>query len=203
MRAGLLGGTFSPPHLAHIACARAARDQLGLDGVWLLPVRTPPHKEAETDPGTGHRLAMARLAVAGEDRIGVCPLELELPAPSFTVATLRALHERRPGHDLTFIVGGDMAASLPAWREPGEILRLARLAVAERGADRRDEILEALAGVPGARERVDFLDMPAMDVSSSGVRARLAAGDPVPDLVPAAVAGYVAAHALYGAGAPA
>jgi nicotinate-nucleotide adenylyltransferase len=197
VKAGLLGGTFSPPHNAHVVCARAARDQLGLDGVWLLPVLTPPHKEALADPGAGHRLAMARLAVAAEDRIEVCPLELELPPPSYTVATLRALHERRPGHDLTFIVGGDMAASLPAWQEPAEILRLARLAVAERGADRRAEILRSLEQVSGARERVDFLDMPAMDVSSSMVRDRLAAERPIGDLVPPAVEDYIREHGLY------
>lgn len=199
MKVGLLGGTFSPPHVAHVVCAQVARDQLGLDGVWLLPVLTPPHKEALADPGAEHRLAMTRLAVAGEDRIDVCPLELELPPPSYTVATLRALHERRPGHELTFIVGGDMAASLPDWNEPAELVRLARLAVAERGEDRRAEIVQALDRVPGADERTDFIDMPHLDVSSSLVRERLAAGEPVDELLPPAVAGYIAEHGLYGA----
>jgi nicotinate-nucleotide adenylyltransferase len=114
------------------------------------------------------------------------------------VATLRALHERRPGDELTFIVGGDMAASLASWREPEELLRLARLGVAERAEDRRETIAARLAAeLPGAEDRIDFFAMPRLDVSSTDIRERVAAGRPIRWLVPDGVEAYVREHGLY------
>ena len=197
-RIGILGGTFSPPHVGHLACAQAALSQLGLDRVLLIPVARPPHKEALEDPGPEHRLAMCRLAAAGHERIGVSDLEIERGGPSYTVDTLLALHQASPQDELTFVAGGDMAASLPSWREPEEVLRLARFAVAEREGAGRAEVERALAGLKG-RDRVVFFDMPPVDVSSSAIRSGIAAGRPVRDLVPDAVARYIHEHGLYGA----
>ena len=194
---GILGGTFNPPHVAHLLCAQEAHDQLDLDRVLLMPVATPPHKEAPGDPGPAARIAMCELAVAGDERFAVSDLEVRRGGASYTVDTLRALHESHPGVDLTFIVGGDMASSLPAWREPREVVGLARLAVAEREGARRVDILERLATIPGAVDRVDFFDLPRMDVSSSLVRRRVAAGRPIRYLVADAVAEYIADHGLY------
>jgi nicotinate-nucleotide adenylyltransferase len=197
-RIGILGGTFSPPHVGHLACAEAALSQLGLDRLLLMPVARPPHKEAVEDPGAQHRLAMCRLAATGDERIGVSELEVERGGPSYTVDTLRALHEASAQDELTFVAGGDMAASLPGWREPEEVLRLARFAVAEREGAGRAEVDRALAGLEG-RDRVVFFDMPRIDVSSSAIRRAIAAGRPVRDLVPDAVARYIEEHGLYGA----
>ena len=197
-RIGILGGTFSPPHVGHLACAEAALSQLGLDRLLLMPVALPPHKDAGEDPGPEHRLAMCRLAAAGDERIEVSELEVDRGGPSYTVDTLRALHEASPQDELTFLAGGDMAASLPGWREPEEVLRLARVAVAEREGAGRDEVERALAGLHG-RDRVVFFDMPRIDVSSSAIREGIAAGRPVRDLVPDAVARYIEQHGLYGA----
>jgi nicotinate-nucleotide adenylyltransferase len=165
-----------------------------------MPVARPPHKEADGDPGPAARVAMCRLATAGDDRLAVSTLEVDRGGSSFTVDTLREQHELTPGSALTFIVGGDMAFSLPTWREPREVLRLARLAVAERDGARRDDILERLALLPGAADRVTFFDLPRMDISSSLVRRRVAAGRPIRYLVPDPVAEYVAEHRLYAAG---
>ena len=162
----------------------------------FVPVRVPPHKRAEADPGADHRLAMCRLAVAGDGRLAVSDLELRRPGPSYTVDTLRELHDADPDRELTFIVGADMARTLGSWREPLEILTLARLAVAEREGAARREIREALAGLDG-EDRVEFLDMPTIDVSSSQTRERVAAGETIEGLVPDAVAAYIEAHALY------
>jgi nicotinate-nucleotide adenylyltransferase len=194
---GVLGGTFNPPHVAHLLCAQEAYDQLGLDGVLLMPVAVPPHKEAAGDPGAAARLAMCERAAAGDDRLAVSDLEVRRGGPSYTADTLRALHDARPGVDLTFIVGGDMASSLPTWRAPQEVVGLARLAVAEREGARRADILERLATIPGAVDRVDFFDLPRMDVSSSLVRRRVAAGRPIRYLVTDPVAEYIAQHGLY------
>ena len=197
-RIGILGGTFSPPHVGHLACAEAALSQLGLDRLLLMPVALPPHKDAGEDPGPEHRLAMCRLAAAGDERIEVSELEVDRGGPSYTVDTLRALHEASPQDELTFVAGGDMAASLPGWRQPEEVLRLARFAVAEREGAGRAEVERALAGLDG-RDRVVFFDMPRIDVSSSAIREGIAAGRPVRDLVPDAVARYIEQHGLYGA----
>src|SRR4051794_2056711 len=121
-----------------------ALDQLDLDRVVLMPVAEPPHKEALADPGADVRLELCRLATAGTPHVGVCDLEIKRGGASYTVDTLRALHEREPEHALTFIVGGDMAYSLPSWREPEAVLGLARLAVAERDGLRREDIAQRL-----------------------------------------------------------
>jgi nicotinate-nucleotide adenylyltransferase len=196
-RLGILGGTFNPPHLAHLLAAQEAHDQLGLDEVLLIPVAAPPHKAAPGDPGAAIRLELCRLAVADDERLAVSDIEVRRGGASYTADTLRALHATFPGADLTFIVGGDMASSLPTWREPAEVVRLARLAVAEREGARRVDILERLATVPGAVERVDFFDLPRMDISSSLIRRRVAAGRPIRYLVPERVAEYIAQHGLY------
>ena len=124
---GILGGTFNPPHIGSPRLAQEALDQLGLERVVLLPVAVPPHKEAREDPGAAARVELCRLAVAGDERLGVSTLEVDRGGASYTVDTLRELHERSPEHDLTFIVGGDMAAQparrgaspRPSWPSPG------------------------------------------------------------------------------------
>ena len=189
---GLLGGTFNPPHIGHLVCASQACEQLGLDRVDLLVAGVPPHKEAPGDPGAGHRVAMCRAAVDGDPRLGVDDSETRREGPSFTVDTLRALDG---SDELTFIVGGDMARSLPSWREPQAILELAELGVAERSEIRREEIAAALDAYPAGRIR--FFDMPRIDVASTDLRARAAAGRSLRWLVPGPVADYIEREGLY------
>jgi nicotinate-nucleotide adenylyltransferase len=196
-RIGVLGGMFNPPHLGHLALARAAANELGLDVVLLTPVLIPPHKPPKWDPGSEHRLRMCRLAVRGDEHLGVCTLELERPGPSFTVDTLRSIHASHPDAELTLILGADMAQTLAAWREPREIVRLARLAVADREDTSRRDVLDALGQLEG-EARTSFVNMPRLDVSSSLVRKRLNAGEPIEELVGAEVAAYIAEHELYG-----
>jgi nicotinate-nucleotide adenylyltransferase len=198
-RIGLLGGTFNPPHIAHLVCAQDAWAQLGLDRVLLVPVNAPPHKEMEGDPGVEHRVRLCLAAVGDDERLGVSRVEADVAGPSFTVDTLRRLHDLSPEDQLTFILGGDMAHSLPEWREPEGIVGLAELGVAERSGVRREDVLERLARIPGALEQVRFFDMPRIDVSSTLVRRRVAAGLPIRYLVPDAVADYIARERLYGA----
>jgi nicotinate-nucleotide adenylyltransferase len=196
VKLGILGGTFNPPHLGHLVCAQEAHAQLALDRVVLMPAGVPPHKEIAADPGAQARFELCRRAVEGDERFEVSRLELDRPGPSFTVDTLKALHDQHPEDDLTFIVGGDMARSLPTWREPEAVLSLATLAVAEREDDRREAIAAALTPLAGA-ERVRFFDMPRIDISSSLVRERVAAGRPVRYLVPDAVREAIDANGWY------
>jgi nicotinate-nucleotide adenylyltransferase len=198
LRVGILGGTFNPPHVGHLVCAQEAWAQLELDHVLLAPVREPPHKAIEADPGCEHRVRLTELAVAGDERFSVSRVDADRPGPSWTVDTLRRLHAEAPEHDLTFIVGGDMAYSLPTWREPQAVLELAELGVAEREGVGRADVAEALSALPGALDRVRFFEMPRIDVSSSYIRRQVTAGRPVRYLVPDAVAEYMRTHDLYG-----
>ena len=199
MRVAILGGTFNPPHLAHLLCASEAADQLGLDRVVLMPVFAPPHKEVPEDPGPQVRLELCELAAAADERLEVSRMEIDRGGPSFTVDTLRELHAKHPEHELIFIVGGDMAVSLPTWKHPRTVLELARLAIAERSGALRRDIVERLTAEYGGdvSDRLAFFDMPRMDISSSGIRRRVAAGRSIRYLVPDAVATRIADRGLY------
>jgi nicotinate-nucleotide adenylyltransferase len=202
---GVLGGTFNPPHLGHLAVARHAREELGLERVLLMPAHIPPHKTSEEDPGAEHRLRMCRLCVSGEAGLSVSALEIERGGPSYTVDTLEAIHASHPDAELTFIVGADTASTLPAWREPARLLELAGLAVAGREGPGRGGVLDGLAPLLASRPAgrsdggvgVRFLDMPAVHISSSMVRERVACGEEIEELVGPAVAAYIAEHGLY------
>ena len=197
MRVGLLGGTFNPPHIGHMLCAQEALAELELDRVLLVPVHTPPHKEMEADPGVDVRVELCRRATEGVTGLEVSTLEADRPGPSYTVDTLRALHDAEPGDQLTFILGADQACGLPGWRDPAGVLALAELGVAEREERRRDDVLARLAQLPDAASRVRFFTMTRVDVSSSLVRRRVAGGKPVRWLVPDAVANAIAERGLY------
>jgi nicotinate-nucleotide adenylyltransferase len=197
-RVGILGGTFNPPHLGHLAVVRSARDELGLARVLLMPAHTAPHKQGEPDPGPVRRLEMCRLLVEGEDGAQACAAEVDRGGTSYTVATLREIHARHPEAELTFITGADSARTMPGWREPQALLELAELAVAARSGAERTDVLEAIATIPGADTgRVRFLEMPQVDVSASLVRERAAAGAPLEGLVGERVARYIAEQHLY------
>ena len=198
MRIGILGGTFNPPHVGHLICAQEAHAQLALDRVVLMPAARPPHKPVAADPGAEARHELCRLAVGADERFEVSRLELDRAGRSYTVDTLKALHDQHPQDDLTFIVGGDMARSLSTWREPAAVLELATLAVAERAGSEREDIRGELRGLGGATaERVRFFDMPRIDVSSSLVRERVATGRPIRYLVPDAVAAAIDRNGWY------
>ncbi len=197
MRIGILGGTFNPPHLGHLICAQEAYTQLGLDLVLLMPARIPPHKAVAAEPGPEHRLELCRRAVAGDQRFAVSDLEMRRDGPSYTVDTLEELHSQTPDSELFLIVGGDVAAGLPRWRDPERVLALARLAVAKRRGTSRSAVEAALERLRGG-ERAAFFRMPRIGVSSTMVRTRTGAGQPIRYIVPDAVADYINEHGLYG-----
>jgi nicotinate-nucleotide adenylyltransferase len=198
----ILGGTFNPPHLGHLAVARRAREELGVDRVLLMPAHTSPNKETAEDPGPEHRMRMCELLVDGAEGLSACPLEIKRGGVSYTVDTLDAIHASHPDAELTFIVGADTASTLAGWRDPAKLLELANLAVAARTGSARDEVLETVGrlgdgGGRPATARVRFLGMPTIAISSSETRRRAARGEPIEDLVGPAVAKYIAEHGLY------
>jgi nicotinate-nucleotide adenylyltransferase len=196
VRIGILGGTFNPPHLGHLVCAQEAYIQLELERVILIPARQPPHKPVEDEPGPEHRLELCRLAVDGDPRFEVSEIELNREGPSYTVDTLSLLHSSTPDTDLYLILGGDIAAGLPDWHEPERVLELATVAVAKRRGTPRELVERSLARIPGG-QRTRFFQMPRIGVSSTFVRERVRAGQPIRYLVPDPVAGYIADKELY------
>lgn len=201
-RVGIYGGVFNPPHQGHLIAAQEAYSQLGLDVVVWIPVGHAPHREIENDPGAEARFEMVELGVGADERFRVSRIELEREGPSYTVDTLRELHEREPEAEFFLILGGDQALALPLWHEPEELLELATIAVFERGSSNRNAIGIKLGRMRGI-ERLRFLEMPRIDISSTLVRRRAAAGRPIRYLVPDKVANFIGAQSLYGASEPA
>lgn len=190
-RIGLFGGSFNPPHVAHLAVAEAACEQAGLDRVLWVPAATSPFKQGEAMPSAAHRLAMTRLAVAGNDAFEVSDIEVERAGVSYTVETARALQEAHPEVDFRLIIGGDSLAGFAGWHRAEEIAERVQLVVYHRPGWEVGVLPPYLAG------RVAFVDAPPIDLSSTAVRAHLRAGRSARYLVPDAVLAYIDEHGLY------
>ena len=197
MRVGILGGAFNPPHVGHLVCAQEALVQLALEKVVFMPVGQAPHRELQQDPGAEERLEMVGLAVADDARFATSRAELDRPGPSYTADTLRDLRSKAPDDELFLILGGDQAAALPRWHEPETVLSLATVAVVERSNWSHNAIGITIGRLPGA-ERIRYLDMPVMQISSSSIRRRVREGLPIRYLVPDKVANHIEANGLYG-----
>ena len=195
MRLGVLGGTFDPIHVGHLAAARAAMDCAQLDRVLFVPSAEPPHRAAASAP-TKDRLAMARLAVEGEADFDVSDVEVNRGVRSYTVDTLTELHRIHPGDELFLILGWDAARLFRSWREPDQVSKLASVVIVARpGTDAPQTAELGATGIPPPR--IVKCMVPTPDVSSSDLRLALAAGESVAGKLPPAVERYVASHGLY------
>ncbi len=188
----VFGGSFNPPHVAHLAIAEAAADSVESSRVMWMPAATPPHKQNDADLASAeHRLAMTRLAIEGNGRFEVSDMEIRRGDVSFTVDTLRVLADANPDAELALLLGGDSLVEFPSWREPEAILELARLLVYRRPGAHEDAIPNWVM------ERVTFIDALEVDVSSTELRQRIREGRSVQNLVPKNVIDYVNVNALY------
>jgi nicotinate-nucleotide adenylyltransferase len=189
-RSGLFGGSFDPVHSAHVALARLALAQLALDEVRWIPAGQPWQK---TRPLTAasDREAMVRLAIEGEPRFVLDRIELRRSGVTYTLDTVRELEAAEPGTEWVLILGQDQYATLHTWRDWRELVAKVTLAVANR-PDARPEVNPRIA-----REPHHSLTLPMMEVSSTEVRRRVAAGESIAGLVPEPVARYIESHGLY------
>ena len=179
----LLGGTFDPPHIGHLVLAECARVQFGASKVLFLPAGEPWRKTDRTVSPAEDRLAMVNLSVADNSHFFVDDREVLRPGPTYTVDTLESFRDEGYG-DLILILGADAVADLPNWKQPERIRDLATIVVARKNRASVEE------GMP-------VVDMPPIGVSSTEVRARVAAGQPIRYLVPSAVEAYIYEHGLY------
>lgn len=196
MRIGIFGGTFDPPHVGHLLAASDAFEALALDRLVFIPAAEQPLKTGQVAAPPSDRRAMLELAIADDPRFTVDPVELERGGLSYTVETLRALRDRwrgDPALALFLLLGEDVAATLPKWREPGTVASLAEIAVLTR-LDHGAEVAAAAAEPGSARRAVRTR---RVDVSSTEVRARVRAGRSIRGFVPEAVERYIAERQLY------
>jgi nicotinate-nucleotide adenylyltransferase len=194
-RLGLVGGTFDPPHYGHLLAAQEAAWQLDLERVLFLPARQNPLKRDEPMSDAEARCEMVQLAIADNPRFELSRLDLDRPPPSYTVDLLRGLTS--PARELFFLVGADILPELPRWYAPLEILALARLVVVTRPRAPEPDLAQLEQTLPGAAARVRVLRIPGADVSSTNLRARVRAGQPIHYLTPPAVEQFIKVHALY------
>ena len=193
---GLLGGTFNPVHEGHLSIAREALRLFALDAVWFIPCAVPPHKPAHDLAANEDRLAMLRLALAGEPRFDALPIEFDRPGKSYTVDTVRALQALHPGDGFVFIIGADTLPELHTWHQPLELLSLVRIVTLARPGFVPDAVALQLPPPWPARLLADLRTGDPLDVSSRDVRAKIAAGQPL-SLVPEPVQRYIQEHNLY------
>lgn len=203
LRLGVLGGTFDPPHYGHLLLAQEAAWQLGLEQVLFLPAGQNPLKQDEPVSPAEHRARMVELAIGDNPLFACSRRDLDRPPPSYTVDLLRLLKaELPPGTELCFLVGADVLHELPAWHRPDDLSRLAHLVVAGRPGWPAPALAAFEQALPAtARGRVTVIRMPGVDISSTDIRARARAGQPVRYLLPPAVERYAGEQRLYVSGA--
>ena len=197
-RVGILGGTFDPPHIGHLWLATLAADILDLGHVLLMPAARPPHKGRASISNAADRVMMTRLAISGDVRLDLSLVEMERPGPSYTVDSLAQLRTHLGAEvGLVLIMAADSFAQIETWRDPDRLLDLAEWAVGPRpGTPMPDrEALRERFGPKAAR--IHLLEGPSLDLSSSEIRSRVAAGRPIRYLVPRAVEELIDARGLY------
>lgn len=212
-RLGIFGGSFNPIHLAHLRIAEEARERCKLEQVLFLPAAQPPHKLLTTEfPSFADRLAMVQAAISDNPAFVASDLEAQRSGKSYSVQTLELLRDLYPGRELYFIIGMDSFRDLPTWWEYRRIFALTHLVVLRRPGVAEDELRELLPVAIRAEfcydsvaktllhrsgTRVIPLEETYLDISSTGIRALLAAGRSVRYLLPSSVADYIDQHSLY------
>ena len=191
MRIGVMGGTFDPIHIGHLVAASEVAHRFRLDRVVFVPTGQPWQKSDRHVSAPEDRYLMTVIATAADDRFGVSRVDVDCEGPTYTVDTLRDIRaEMGEEHDYHFITGADALGEILSWREPDEVLRLAHLV----GVTRPGHVLADPGLAPG---RVTLLEIPALAISSSDIRARVARGEPIRYLVTPGVEAYIAKVGLY------
>jgi nicotinate-nucleotide adenylyltransferase len=197
-RIGVLGGTFDPPHVGHLWLATLAADAIGLDRVLFMPAAQPPHKGGQLVTRATDRLLMTRLAIAGNPVFELCTIEMERPGPSYTIDSIIEL-ENLYGADarLVLLMAADSLAQIDTWREPDRLLERVEWAVGPRPGSPLPERSSLEARFGELASRIHLLTGPSLDLSSSEIRRRVAAGHAIRYLVPRGVEELITERGLY------
>jgi nicotinate-nucleotide adenylyltransferase len=192
---GILGGTFDPPHNAHLALAEQSLRQLPLARVVWVLTPDPPHKD-DCITSYSLRREMLRAAIAGNPLFDLCEVEAERPGPHYMVDTLRILHQKMPSAEFTLLLGSDSLRDMLRWHRPKQLIRLCTLAVLRRPGTRIG-LARLEKFVPGITRRMVFIDAPPMEISSTNIRRSVREGKPVAGQVPSAVEEIIRRNGLY------
>lgn len=193
-RVGMMGGTFDPIHVGHLAIADDVREALGLERILFVPAAVPPHKPEGSVAPVAHRVAMVEAAIADNPAFELSLVEVDRPGPSFTVDTVEHLAGT---FEVTVILSAETFHELPTWHEPDRLFAAAQVAVVPREGYAAADPAWLASAFPGREDRVTYVEVPHLGVSSTGIRARVAAGRTIRYLVPPAVGSYIDAHGLY------
>ncbi len=194
MKVGVLGGTFDPPHLGHLAIAKAAMKSLELDEVLFMPASRNPLKRSQKGTPAKHRLEMVKLLVRNEPSLAVADLEVSKGGVSYTVDTMAELQMVQPA-EYWFLLGSDALLNVGAWKQPERLIRQCRLGLVARGTRVMEDVLIRVP--PQLREFVDTIEMPLVDISSSDLRDKMARGQSVSQWIPELVRSYIESNKLY------
>ena len=205
MRLGLFGGSFDPVHYGHLLLAEICREECRLEQVWFVPAAIAPHKRDRGHASDSQRLEMLRLAIAGHEAFQVSDVEIARGGISYTVDTLTEVRRQRPDDELFFLMGADSLDDFPTWREPGKICQLATIIVVDRHGSQPVDLQRLAAFADPQRleqirqHRVEF---PLIEISSTDIRHRAAAGKSIRFRLPRAVEKYIETNGVYVAGLP-
>ena len=201
MRLGIFGGTFDPVHFGHLALAEECLAAANLDELWLVPAASPPHKGGKKLSRFDQRKEMLELAIAGNEKFKVEPMEADRPGPSFTIDTLEEIQKRKPNDELFLIIGGDSALEFSTWKDPAKIASLATIIVRIRPGfimPTEQEFISQLGKELGVVPKVIFVaGPPFLDVSSSLLKERVSNNKSIRYLLPRAVEVYIQQKKLY------
>ena len=198
MKVGIMGGTFDPIHIAHLIIAEEARTRLALDRVIFIPAGEPWMKPERSVSKAGQRVEMVKLAISSNQFFSLSLNEIERPGPTYTVDTLEQLLGEL-GYDtqLFLLLGWDSVAEMTAWKAPYRVSKMATVVAFPRPGFHKPEIAVLERAMPGIAERMVFLDAPYLEISSTGLRKRIAEGGSVRYLVPDSVGQYITENRLY------
>lgn len=200
MRIGIYGGSFDPVHYGHLLLAELCRETCELDEVRFVPAAIPPHKQDQGRAADEHRVEMLKLAIGGNPHFAVWDVELQRGGVSYTVDTLRDLRAEQPNDELFFLMGADSLFDLPNWREPAEICKIATVTVVDRPGSREvdfDVLRDVVTADRIEHFKKNVVSMPQLDISSSGIRDRIASGKSIRYQTPRSVEQYLLTAKLY------
>ena len=198
MNIGILGGTFDPIQLAHLAVAEEARTRLDLAEIIFVPAGRPWLKANSPISTAEHRIQMVRLAIAGKPYFKLSTVEIDRAGPSYSVDTVTELQGQLGAEDeLFFILGWDSLAEIPLWREPAQLIKMCCLVAVPRPGYSAPDLKKLEADIPGLSQRVVLLEKPEIDISATDIRNRVARGLSISHLVPEPVDRYIKQHRLY------
>jgi nicotinate-nucleotide adenylyltransferase len=195
MRLGIFGGAFDPIHNGHLLLAEQCREQCQLDEVWFVPTKIPPHKKAGSLSPDADRVEMLKLATAGRPEFVVSDIELKREDVSWTVDTLRKLHDERPLDEFFLLIGADSLRDFPTWKDPESIARMASIVAVNRGEASLGELTVGLSSEMAGSVRL--VTMPGISISATDLRDRVSEGKSIRYLVPRAVEEFIVARSLF------